>query len=177
MNIFYLDNDPRVCAEMHNDKHCVKMIVEYAQLLSTAHRVVDGIYTVGQSKTGRKVPRYVLSDSRESNIYLASHINHPSSIWTRKTKSNYNWLYVLWRELMGEYKYRYYKTHACEKLILSLRKPPFNIPEGSFMEPPPAMPDQYKANDSIQSYRNFYNGPKASFSKWTGRSVPVWFGQ
>ena len=42
MNIFYLHNDPKICAEMHNDKHCIKMILEYAQLLSTAHRVLDG---------------------------------------------------------------------------------------------------------------------------------------
>jgi len=42
MNIFYLDRDPRICAEMHLDKHVVKMIIEYAQLMSTAHRVLDG---------------------------------------------------------------------------------------------------------------------------------------
>jgi len=42
MNIFYLNKDPKVCAEQHCDKHVVKMIVEYAQLLSTAHRVIDG---------------------------------------------------------------------------------------------------------------------------------------
>lgn len=177
MNIFYLDNDPRVCAEMHNDKHCVKMIVEYAQLLSTAHRVVDGTPITGVSKNGRKISRFILSGSREQNLYLASHINHPSAIWTRKTKSNYYWLYVLWRELMSEYKYRYHRTHACEKLIIPLRESPYNIPEGPFTEPTPAMPDQYKADDSIQSYRNFYNGPKASFSKWTGRQAPLWFSQ
>jgi len=50
MNIFYLDNDPKVCAEMHNDKHCIKMILEYAQLLSTAHRVLDGTLSVGLSE-------------------------------------------------------------------------------------------------------------------------------
>ncbi len=54
MNIFYLDSDPRICAQMHNDKHCVKMILEYAQLLSTAHRVIDGVLTVGVSDSGRK---------------------------------------------------------------------------------------------------------------------------
>ena len=42
MNVFYLDKDPVVCAEMHNDKHVVKMLVEYAQLMSTAHRIIDG---------------------------------------------------------------------------------------------------------------------------------------
>ena len=65
MNIFYLDHDVTKCAEMHNDKHCVKMILEYAQLLSTAHRVLDGNVSVGLSKTGRKQTRYVLPDHRE----------------------------------------------------------------------------------------------------------------
>lgn len=37
MNIFYLSRDPVLCAEMHCDKHVVKMILETAQLLSTAH--------------------------------------------------------------------------------------------------------------------------------------------
>ena len=46
MNIFYLDREPKTCAEMHCDKHVVKMIIEYAQLLSTAHRLLDGTQDV-----------------------------------------------------------------------------------------------------------------------------------
>ena len=42
MNIFYLHEDPQVSAKMHCDKHVVKMIIEYAQMLSTAHRMLDG---------------------------------------------------------------------------------------------------------------------------------------
>ena len=33
MNIFVLDWDVRKCAQYHNDKHVVKMILETAQLL------------------------------------------------------------------------------------------------------------------------------------------------
>ena len=58
MNIFYLHEDVKQCAKMHVDKHVVKMIVEYAQLLSTAHRMLDGIEYTGLSKNGRKVKRY-----------------------------------------------------------------------------------------------------------------------
>jgi hypothetical protein len=86
MNIFYLDNDPQVCAEMHNDKHCVKMILEYCQLLSTAHRIIDGTETMAKSKTGRNVKRWVLDDERESLLYSATHINHPSAVWCREQK-------------------------------------------------------------------------------------------
>ena len=42
MNIFYLHEEPQNCAQMHNDKHCVKMILESAQMLCTAHRALDG---------------------------------------------------------------------------------------------------------------------------------------
>jgi hypothetical protein len=42
MNIFYLDRNPKKAAHMHCDKHVVKMVLEYAQILSTAHRVIDG---------------------------------------------------------------------------------------------------------------------------------------
>ena len=48
MNIFYLNNDPKVCAQMHNDSHCSKMIIEYAQLMSTAHRYLDGEFYCGK---------------------------------------------------------------------------------------------------------------------------------
>lgn len=176
MNIFYLDNDPKTCAEMHVDKHCVKMILEYAQLLSTAHRVLDGTQFVSTNKTGRRQTRYVLPDNRDSVLYVSTHVNHPSSIWVRQSEANYNWLYVLWRELMSEYKYRYMKTHACEKLILHLRKLPYKIDRNKpFTEPTPAMPEEYKVpGDSIQSYKNYYLGDKQRMFSWKNRLPPIW---
>jgi len=42
MNIFVLNESPQVAAQMHLDKHICKMVLEYAQLLSTAHRMLDG---------------------------------------------------------------------------------------------------------------------------------------
>ena len=41
MNIFYLDNDPVKSAELHCDKHVVKMIIEYAQLMKTEQLTTD----------------------------------------------------------------------------------------------------------------------------------------
>ena len=69
MNIFYLHKDPRQCAQMHCDKHVVKMIVEYAQLMSTAHRVLDGELYNGKTKNGRNIKRYRLNDKREDILY------------------------------------------------------------------------------------------------------------
>ena len=61
------------------------MIIEYGQLLSTAHRVLDGTMEWGQTKTGRKAKRWRLPDDRERELYLASHIQHPSGVWVRSS--------------------------------------------------------------------------------------------
>ena len=174
MNIFYLDHDPIKCAEMHVNKHCVKMILEYAQLLSTAHRVLDGTISIGLSKSGRKRKQYFLADKREQVLYSATHINHPSAVWVRQSDKNYSWLFEMFQSLLEEYTYRYGKKHACEKLVWALEVRPNNIPRGHFTEPTPAMPDHYKvAGDSIQSYKNYYLGEKSHMFVWKNRQTPA----
>jgi hypothetical protein len=175
MNIFYLDPTPQTCASMHVDKHCVKMILETAQLLSTAHRVLDGVETIGLSQSGRKAKRWVLPDERESILYAATHINHPSAIWCRYSIQNYSWLCSLLDALCKEYTYRYGKIHKCEQigLVKALGKLPNNIHIKEFTEPTPAMPDQYKVpGNSVKSYHNYYIGEKGRMFSWTNRPTP-----
>ena len=177
MNIFYLDRDVTKCAEYHNDKHVVKMILEYAQLLSTAHRVLDGIEYTDKTANGRSIKRWRLEDQAfENQLYKATHINHPSAVWVRQSNNNYIWLMCLFQSLLMEYTHRYGKHHSCERLVYWLRKPPKNIPVDYLTQPTPAMPDEYKVkNDSLQSYRNYYVGAKKSMAKWKNRQVPEWF--
>lgn len=167
MNIFYLSHDVDECAQYHVDKHVVKMILEYAQLLSTTHRVLDG-------KLIDK--KYIMEDSKvNEGIYKATHINHPSTIWVRQSKENYVWLYRLWMSLMQEYTYRYDKRHACERLKNFLKVVPKNIKDEEFTEPTPAMPDLYKIDgDSIASYRNYYSDAKRNLHSWKNRYTPEW---
>ena len=182
MNIFYLDKNPQKCAEMHVDKHCVKMILEYAQLLSTAHRVLDGVLTDGLSQSGRKRKLYVLNDSRDTILYSATHVNHPSAVWCRQSDSNYMWLAELLEECCKEYSYRYGKIHKVESsgLMQSLKNIfPKNIPNKPFTEPTPAMPDECKVpGNSLMSYHNYYNMNKSHLWSWKGkinsRPVPKW---
>jgi hypothetical protein len=175
MNIFYLDKDTKICAEMHVDKHCVKMILEYAQLLSTAHRVLDGVESTTLSVSGRKKKVWTIGDHRDDVLYSATHINHPSAIWVRKSDANYVWLFRMFGALMDEYTYRYGKIHACERLADALSHKPKNIAKGSFTEPTPAMPDHYKvAGDSISSYKNYYLGDKTRMFSWKKRETPSW---
>ena len=164
---------------MHVDKHCVKMILEYAQLLSTAHRVLDGHPTIGRSRSGRKNTTYALVDHRvDSILYSATHINHPSAIWVRQSEHNYMWLAELLEMLCGEYTHRYGKVHKVERTgLMQLLKNQFpkNLPIAPFTEPPPAMPDHYKiAGDAIQSYKNYYLGDKRRMFSWKKREIPSW---
>jgi hypothetical protein len=174
MNIFYLDKNPQKAAEYHVDKHCVKMILESAQLLSTAHRVLDGdecIMKVGN----RNLKRWFLRDDRQDILYGATHINHPSAIWCRKNRENYYWLWCLLSALCTEYTYRYGKVHKCKDigLVDKLKWFPNNLPHGNFTEPTPAMPDQYKVpGNSLQSYHNYYKGEKQRMFSWKKRDVP-----
>lgn len=175
MNIFYLDSDPKVAAQMHCDKHIVKMIIESAQLLSTAHRVNDGTPVVALSNAGRRVTRYVLTDSREDALYKATHTNHPSALWCRASADNYAWLHRLFVNLLEEYTYRYGKEHLSTKLVEILRLSPVNIKQHPFTEPPQAMPDYCKVpGNSVIAYQNYYINEKLRFAKWTRRDVPLW---
>ena len=179
MNIFYLSKDPHTAAKQHVDKHVVKMIVEYGQLLSTAHRMNDGVKTEARSKTGRKTWRYIMEDERRQNtLYQAVHYHHPSAVWCRETKEQYQWLYSLFKYLGHEYTHRYGKVHSTNvKLNQILENVPNNIGTG-WREPPPAMshyPQCIVPGDSIQSYHNYYIEAKAYFAKWTNRDVPTWF--
>lgn len=176
MNIFYIDRDPAQAAQWMVDKHVVKMILESAQLLSTAHRVLDGIETPGKSKTGRNVKRFVLPDARDSVLYSATHVNHPSAVWCRKSVENYNWLADHMFALMAEYTYRYEKEHKCQgEISYMLQSPPLNLKEWDWTPMPSAMADEYIiSDDPLVNYRNYYKKGKQRMFSWKYRSPPEW---
>jgi hypothetical protein len=136
MNIFYLDDSPKEAAIMHCDKHCVKMILETAQLLCTAHRELDGDYWAD-----------------EVGLYKSTHKNHPSAVWVRESSEHYWWTLALFVHLCKEYTARYRKTHKSEQLITLLGTAPIAIKQDGFKEPPQCMPDEYKCDSSIEAYR------------------------
>ena len=107
--------------------------------------------------------------------YKLSHKNHPCSIWSRESLSNYFYLCDLGLELCREYTYRYGKRHKSQEIIewCIINKP--NIVDKGFTDPPKAMPDEYKVDSVIESYRNYYIGAKSSFTTWRNRSKPEWF--
>ena len=172
MNIFYLDRNPKIAAQMHCDKHVVKMVLESAQMLSAAHRVVDG------DEVADREGLYKLSKG---------HKNHPCTAWARASHANYSWLSDLWAYLGDEYTHRYGKVHQSSTLHW-LYYAPKNIPHRTILPkltpPPQCMPDEFKCNpnsasfeDTILAYKSFYMGEKSRFAKWTKRDVPSWYKQ
>ena len=94
MNVFYLDKDPIIAAQMSCDKHVVKMILESAQLLSTCHGVQDGTEWYDKTANGRRIKRWKHPNSNmEGVLYKASHINHPSAKWVRENAIQYQFMY------------------------------------------------------------------------------------
>jgi hypothetical protein len=175
MNIFYVDKDPVVAAQSLVDKHVVKMILESAQLMSTAHRLLDGEQRPGLSKTGRKTKRWILPDEREHVIYTATHVNHPSAVWCRTSVENYLWLVEHFAGLLDEYTHRYSKRHKCFELLMPLQSPPHNLKDFDMTPMPSAMAPEYRiSDDPLTNYRHYYKIGKSSMHKWTNRQPPEW---
>ena len=127
MNIFILDTNPVLAAQMQCDKHCVKQVLESAQILST---VAGG-------------------------PYKPTHANHPCVLWAGANKTNYNWLARHAIALCEEYTRRYGRRHKSQDVIEQLQQAP-NLPVGitPFVQ---CMPEQFKDRDTVTAYRRYYH--------------------
>lgn len=163
MNIFVLDQSPFWCARFHNDRHLVKMILETAQLLCTAHHFLDG---------------EAMSRARVGDLVLRpTHVNHPCAKWVRESRQNYDWLLDLGTCLLIEYRLRFGKKHAYWDLYSALRARPLNIPvtamRTAFAQ---CMPVQYRRSAAVDAYRAYYFYEKKHLAKWTSpASTPLWW--
>ncbi len=151
MNIFILDKDTEKCARFHCDKHVVKMILESAQLLSSALRI-SGI----------------------DQGYKLTHRNHPCSLWARESLSNWKWLRELATALNVEYRYRFSKeiNHKSFDVIESLPLP--RIEDQGVTPFAQAMPEIYRDKNAVKAYRRYYIAEKHNLFQWTRRKQPYW---
>ena len=155
MNIFFLQHLPYMSVRDYVDKHVVKMPLEYAQMLCTAHQVLDG---------------------QQDDLYKPAHKNHPCTKWARENSSNYMHLYAYFVECLREYTHRYGKVHGCAKLLDRLATPPSKITVSKHMTDfPQAMPEQYKTKCAVDAYRDYYLNEKRHIACWTERPVPDWW--
>lgn len=192
MNLFYLDHDPALAARMHCDKHVVKMILETAQLLSTAwHVAAPAAVTTDIGSRDPLNPdkfgspgielgfgmTYYLSGNQR--IYAATHPHHPSAVWVRACVANYDWAWRLGMHLLDEYTHRYRKQHGCTHVLRALEFPPPIDATTPQYEPPPAMPEECyvlegRFLDAVASYRNYYRMEKKRMLVYTKRRPPEW---
>lgn len=182
MNIFPIEErDNKPCpvlsAQSQCDKHVPKMVVETAQMLSTAHRVIDGELYEDRTKNNRRVKRWRLNEN-DDVIYKAAHVNHPCSIWCRETDANYRWLWEHLKALCEEYTHRYGRVHKTEEVMHVLEAIPNNIKRGPLTKMPLAMQSNPECmfDDVVKSYRAFYQTKQNRFKMvWSNRKKPEWF--
>jgi hypothetical protein len=156
MNIFFLSFNPRIAAEHHCDKHVVKMILETAQLLYTAHEVLP------------------------PGAYKKTHLNHPCAIWTRESKDNYKWLCQLGLALCKEYTFRYGKIHKTQAHIEWLTANIPDLPDVGVTEIRQAMPPEYKRPNPVEAYQTYYRENKLKLRgivRYSKRSFPSFLGK
>ena len=167
MNLFILSLIQKKIAEFMMDKHVSKILLEAVQMLCSAKRILDP------------------EDSETmSNLYKLAHKNHPVTIWCRKSRENYVWVLDLVDELHEEWRFRYghpeTKFHKSYLVALELRKriPSDDKFEETGMTPfALAMPDEYKTDDPVLSYRNYYmSEEKQKIASWNKRrEKPDWY--
>jgi hypothetical protein len=197
MNIFYTHSNPFLCAKDHCKVLQVKMILEYAQLLCTSIRVLDGKKCKVYKRTVKKIKledgsfirkvsvklidwyempsdtffyRFGMRFIKDHVLYKHTHVNHPSAIWTRQTTSNYMYVYALFSALCTLFEQRTGKTHATARLIPLLKLPPVNMPVGALTPILLAMPDEYKQQNKEQAYKDYLND---KYLDWLTREKPV----
>ena len=152
MNIFYLHPNPNLAPTYLYNKHCVKMILETAQMLCSAHHYYADINNTDKSY----IP------------YKPAYIHHPSTKWARLNKQTYKWLYDYFVSINIEYNNRYGKIHTTWiKCKNALANCPKGMPNGKFIQPPQCMPDIHKKDCSIDAYWDYYIKAKSHIANKT----------
>ena len=165
MNIFVLDEDPRVSAQMMIDKHVVKMPTESLQMMSANMVELDV-----------EAP------------YKQVMLNHPCTIWARKSRQNFQWLREHAQALCDEYSLRYEnRIHSVDTTMqdfshrfdeMERKLPDFGLTTFAI-----AMADEYRSKKIesetdldfvIRSYQNYYLNGKWDFATWKTKKPDWW---
>lgn len=174
MNIFFIDEDPRLAAASLCDKHLSKMQLETAQMIcGTA-----GLYADAQSVTDSTWPKQTL--------YKQTHMRHPSAVWARATSSNMRWLLQHLDGMRIEWALRGHLPHKSNQvgavwgewlLDNSL------LPDDALTNVPLCCPEQHwhgtvklvPVGQAVPVYRRYYLADKAYMAKWPEHRTPGWW--
>ncbi len=186
MNIFVLDKDPRRAAEYHCDKHAVKMILESAQMLCTAHWLGWARLLKAPPMKKKDLQQWLYNNVPKDlqPPWKMTHVNHPCTQWTQQVWGNYFWHSRLGLALCDVYTERYGKVHKSHEVHRWLNR---HIPPtfAATVENPVGttqfavcMPDECKVpEDPVESYRSYYRMHKVKMARWAYSEKPVWFNQ
>jgi hypothetical protein len=154
MNVFWLDDDPRTAASYHADQHVSKMLLEAAQILSTAAR---------------------LNGAHDPDLYRATHEKHPAVLWAAESRANWTRLNEFARALNAEYveRFDHDEPHASWRMLQGLDSAALPLPEGPATEPPQCMPEEYQGSDLVDAYRRYYASEK-QWAEWNHSPAPDW---
>jgi hypothetical protein len=72
--------------------------------------------------------------------------------------------------------------HKCQSVLQSASKTlqnaflegVLNLPTKGLTKFAQAMPDEFKSDDSVTAYRNYYRGAKLAFARWKHSERPSW---
>lgn len=164
MNIFVLDKNPLTAATMLCDKHIIKMAVEASQMLCNCY---------DQNFLQQFAPLTTKGTPRKH-----SHYNHPCSKWARMSENNFRWLLINGIGICDEHIKRFGGDKTLTRCVLYwCRDNMHNLYFSQVFLTPFAlcMPDEYKSNDAVVSYRNFYLEEKRNIAEWKLGNEPVWW--
>jgi hypothetical protein len=104
-----------------------------------------------------------------------AHQNHPCTKWVRESIENFLYLWKLNQLLNKEWQFRFghYRDHLAYTKMKNLGHP--KLPYVDQTPFPLVMPDQFRSEDPVKSYRDFFVGAKSHLATWTNREVPSWF--
>lgn len=156
MNIFCTHDDPYTSAFWLDDKRVNKMVVETAQMLSTALRV---------------------HGYEGDDIYKSAYLNHPCTRWTRNTRGNFLWLAVHGLALCSVYQRVYKREHKTEEIIKRCLNLLETIPDG-FLEPFANCSLFKQEADTTKAYRDTMNVKWANDKfrpTWQNSNKPNWY--
>lgn len=166
MNIFVTDDNPRMCAIALDDRRLIKMVLETAQLVSTAHFYIMGAH-LG---------------------YKPTHANHPCSVWARASFENLNWLVHHGECLAAEYASRFDRKHASSAVlecavdrlpdVFKAKRIPIARTEFANCARNESLRLDFTALPVVEAYREYLkrkwalDGMKA---RWTRHAPPRWY--
>jgi len=161
MQMFIFDYNMKKNAEAHCNSHVCKIPMEIAQMLSTAHRLIDNV--------------------KHDLLFNSTHENTALCRWTRESTENYLYACKLAQILLDEYYFRYDTNRTKHKrtaqiLDWCLNHVPNIKKKGRtpFIKAFKSHPELLKYG-TVKAYRLYFALYKRHIAKWKKRPVPKWY--